>query len=59
MQKKELYDSSTTQKWQQITVFRVGWNFEQAICFDDLLYYNYKTTKEFTPSDYKFIKVGV
>ena len=56
---KELYDSSTTQKWQQITVFRVGWNFDQAICFDDLLYYNYKTTKKFTPSDYKFIKVGV
>ena len=23
-----------------------------------LLYYNYKTTKKFTPSDYKFIKVG-
>ena len=39
---KELYDSSTTQKWQQITVFRVGWNFDQAIWFDDLLYYNYK-----------------
>ena len=34
----------------------------KAICFADLLYllyYNYKTTKEFTPSDYQFIKVGV
>lgn len=40
---------------------RVGWNLTiwKAICLADLLYYNYKTTKEFTPSDYKFIKVGV
>ena len=31
----------------------------KTICLAEILYYNYKTTKEFTPSDYQFIKVGV